>query len=129
MPECVFCNVPESDIIAENELALALFDRFPVNRGHALIVPRRHVATYFEATEEEQHAMNHLLSEVKRLLDVRYSPDGYSIGVNVGTAAGQTIFHLHVHLVPRYTGDVPDPRGGVRNIKPALVPYPEEERG
>lgn len=123
MTDCVFCNIAPADIIAENDLAFAFFDRFPVNNGHVLIVPRRHVATYFDASEEELDAINRLLVAVKGKLDQAFAPDGYNIGVNVGAAGGQTIFHLHVHLIPRYAGDVPDPRGGVRKIKPSLVPY------
>lgn len=126
MSECVFCNIPEDEVIAHNDLALAFFDSYPVNRGHALIIPKRHVATYFDATPDETIAMAKLLVEVKELLDAEFAPDGYNIGVNVGAAAGQTIFHLHVHLIPRYVGDVPDPRGGVRKIKRSLVPYAEE---
>lgn len=123
MADCAFCNIASSDIIAENDLALAFFDRFPVNRGHALIIPKRHVATFFDASEAEQDAINRLLAMVRNRLERLFSPDGYNIGVNVGAAAGQTVFHLHVHLIPRYAGDVPDPRGGVRRIKPSLVPY------
>lgn len=123
MADCVFCNIARADIIAENDLALAFFDRFPVNRGHVLVIPKRHVATLFDATPEEQDAINRLLVVVKDKLEQVFAPDGYNIGVNVGAAAGQTIFHLHVHIIPRYVGDVPDPRGGVRRIKPSLVPY------
>ena len=126
MPECVFCNIPEDQVIAQNGLALAFFDRYPVNRGHVLIIPRRHVATYFDATPDETKAIANLLAEVKEQLDAQFAPDGYNIGVNVGAAAGQTIFHLHVHLIPRYVGDVADPRGGVRKIKKSLVPYAGE---
>jgi diadenosine tetraphosphate (Ap4A) HIT family hydrolase len=97
-----------------------------VNKGHVLIIPRRHVATYFDATPDETNAIASLLAEVKAQLDAAFAPDGYNIGVNVGAAAGQTIFHLHVHLIPRYVGDVPDPRGGVRRIKKNLVPYAGE---
>lgn len=123
MADCAFCNIASSDIITENDLALAFFDRFPVNRGHALIIPKSHVATFFDASEAEQDAINRLLAMVRNRLERLFSPDGYNIGVNVGAAAGQTVFHLHVHLIPRYAGDVPDPRGGVRRIKPSLVPY------
>lgn len=126
MPECVFCNVPKDEIIAENELALAFFDRYPVNQGHTLIVTKRHVETYFDATLEEKDAITRLLIDVKKKLDEEFHPDGYNIGVNVGAAGGQTVFHLHVHVIPRYRGDVPDPRGGIRRIKKPLVPYAAE---
>lgn len=126
MSECIFCEINQEQIIAENELALAFYDKFPVNYGHVLIVPKRHVETYFDASQEEQNAINTLLIEVKAIIDRDYHPDGYNIGVNVGPAGGQTVFHLHVHLIPRYLGDVPDPRGGVRKIKQAVVAYAGE---
>jgi diadenosine tetraphosphate (Ap4A) HIT family hydrolase len=126
LPGCIFCNISKDKVIAENDLALAFFDGYPVNEGHTLIIPKRHVETYFDATQEEKNAMSLLLAEVKERLDEEFGPDGYNIGVNVGAAGGQTIFHLHVHLIPRYAGDVPDPRGGVRKIKKSLVPYAEE---
>lgn len=124
--ECIFCAKAGSDIIAENVLAKAFYDQFPVNEGHVLIVPKRHVTSYFEATFEEISAINELIFEVKTILDSKYKPDGYNIGVNVGYAAGQTIFHLHMHVIPRYDGDVADPRGGIRRIKKSIVPYAEE---
>lgn len=126
MPQCIFCNLPKEKVIAENDLALAFYDAYPVNEGHVLIIPKRHVETYFDATQDEKNAISLLLARAKEKLDERFHPDGYNIGVNVGAAAGQTIFHLHVHLIPRYAGDVPDPRGGVRKIKKSLVPYAEE---
>lgn len=126
MPKCIFCNLPKDKVIAENDLALAFYDAYPVNEGHVLIIPKRHVETYFDATWEEKNAISLLLAEVKEKLDERFHPKGYNIGVNEGVAAGQTIFHLHVHLIPRYEGDVPDPRGGVRKVKKSLVPYAEE---
>ena len=129
LSECIFCNIPRDEIIAENGLALAFFDRYPVNQGHTLIVPKRHVETYFDATLDEKDAITRLLIKVKEKLDAEYHPDGYNIGVNVGAAAGQTIFHLHVHMIPRYSGDVPDPRGGIRRIKKSLVPYAAEGEG
>ena len=124
--DCVFCAKSGLDIIAENDLAKAFYDQFPVNEGHVLIVPKRHVTGYFEATLEEIGAINELIFEVKAILDSKYKPDGYNIGVNVGYAAGQTIFHLHMHVIPRYDGDVADPRGGIRRIKKSIVPYAEE---
>lgn len=127
LSHCIFCNIPSEKIIAENELAAAFFDNYPVNRGHVLVITKRHVETFFDATLEEMDAVNRLIIEVKDMLDQRFQPDGYNIGVNVGTAAGQTIFHLHVHVIPRYSGDIPNPRGGIRRIIKSLVPYQEEE--
>lgn len=120
---CIFCNCNPSDIIAENRLAFAILDKFPVNEGHTLIIPKRHFANLFEATEEELKAIYGLVNDVKEMLDVQYEPTGYNIGVNVGRDAGQTIMHLHVHVIPRYSGDVENPRGGIRNLKKALVEY------
>ncbi len=126
MDDCPFCGKREGDLLAHNGLARAFYDAFPVNLGHVLIVPRRHVETLFEATPEELAAMSELLFEVKELLDAEFRPDGYNVGFNVGRAGGQTVFHLHMHVIPRYEGDVPDPRGGIRRIKKSLVPYVEE---
>jgi len=122
---CIFCDYYDSkdEIIAENRYAFAVMDKFPVNEGHTLIVPKRHFQNLFEASEDEIKAIYSLMHEVKEMLDIQYEPDGYNVGVNVGYYAGQTIMHLHVHLIPRYKGDVENPRGGVRNIKRALVPY------
>jgi diadenosine tetraphosphate (Ap4A) HIT family hydrolase len=107
----------------ENELAVAIYDNYPVNKGHVLIIPKRHFANYFDSTEEEIAAFYELIKKVKTLLDKDFRPDGYNIGININEAAGQTIFHLHIHLIPRYNGDVNNPRGGVRNLKKALVEY------
>lgn len=126
MPDCIFCDITQLEIIKENELALAFYDKYPVNEGHTLIVPKRHVETFFDATLEEIHAINRLIFEVKEILHEKYKPDGYNIGVNVADAGGQTVFHLHYHVIPRYLGDVVDPRGGIRRIKKSLVPYAAE---
>lgn len=121
---CIFCDyLKNQKIIMENELAFAIYDTFPVNKGHVLVMPKRHFANFFDATTEEVIALNDLLHEVKGLLDGELKPDGYNIGINIGEAAGQTIFHLHIHLIPRYNGDVENPRGGVRKIKKPLVEY------
>jgi len=113
---CPFCDYPET--VFENDLALALYDRHPVTPGHMLIVPKRHCADFFEVTGEERRAIADLIDRCKRHLDREFHPDGYNIGINCGEAAGQTVFHLHVHLIPRYRGDVQDPRGGVRGVIP-----------
>jgi diadenosine tetraphosphate (Ap4A) HIT family hydrolase len=120
-PLCARLTLP--DLTAVSELAVAFKDGFPVNPGHTLIVPRRHVAGLFELTAAEQAAVWALLQPVKERLDARHSPAGYNVGVNVGEAAGQTVGHVHVHVIPRYAGDVDDPRGGVRWVVPARAKY------
>ena len=104
MEECLFCTL-EPEILVEDELARAFFDKYPVSEGHVLIVPKRHAASFFEATPEEMVSIGKLLKKVKELLDERYHPDGYNVGANIGNVAGQTIFHYHVHVIPRYNGD------------------------
>lgn len=121
---CPFCGPLPEEIVASNDRAYARADRYPVSPGHLLIVPYRHVPTYFEATDEERAALLDLVSRCRSLIEEAYHPDGYNIGINVGAAAGQTVPHLHVHLIPRYVGDVPDPRGGVRGVVPAKKSYP-----
>ncbi|MTI64980.1 MAG: HIT family protein [Firmicutes bacterium] len=120
---CIFCDTNELEIQLENELAYAIFDKYPVSKGHMLIIPKRHFQSFFEASKEEILAIYDLIHKCKRLLEEKYNPDGYNIGVNVNEEAGQTIMHLHVHIIPRHKGDVSDPRGGIRNLKPQLVPY------
>lgn len=121
---CLFCEfLKNKEIAAENDLAFAIFDGFPVNLGHVLVIPKRHVANYFELTTEEVLAIRDLLQRMKTEVDAKFHPDGYNIGVNVGADAGQSIFHVHVHLIPRYKGDVKNPRGGVRGVIPAKQSY------
>jgi superfamily II DNA or RNA helicase/diadenosine tetraphosphate (Ap4A) HIT family hydrolase/HKD family nuclease len=122
-----FTEIPESEWLISNELAFAFFDAYPVNEGHTLVVPRRIVPTWFEASEDERRALMSLVSEVKNILDDRFDPDGYNIGINAGEAAGQTVMHLHVHVIPRYHGDMDDPRGGVRHVIPEEGNYLEDE--
>jgi diadenosine tetraphosphate (Ap4A) HIT family hydrolase len=115
--DCPFCN-PDSkrELIVESATAYAIFDKFPVNRGHALIIPKRHCADYFELTFKEQAACVFMLNKVKELVSATFNPDGFNVGINVGEHGGQTINHVHIHLIPRYKGDVEDPRGGVRGV-------------
>ena len=120
---CPFCPAKDREIIASHALAVAVADSFPLTKGHSLIVPRRHVASFFELTLDERLAMLGLLDEAKAVLDRQHAPDGYNIGINDGTAAGQTVMHVHVHLIPRYRGDADDPRGGVRWIFPRKAEY------
>ncbi len=111
------------EFVAANTHAVAIWDAFPVSPGHALIVSRRHLANLFDLTADEQAAIWKLLPEVKLVIDERHAPAGFNVGVNVGTAAGQTVAHVHVHVIPRFEGDVPDPRGGVRRVVPAKADY------
>ena len=121
---CPFCKVEsEREIIASSLLSVALSDGFPVSPGHALIIPKRHVSSFFDLSKEERQDLLNLSDSVKRILEERYPPDGYNIGINVGEAAGQSIFHVHMHLIPRYQGDVPSPRGGVRGVIPTKQNY------
>ena len=125
MPEkdCPFCNLPTDRIISESDNTLTIRDGFPVSEGHTLIIPRRHVQSFFELQAIEKAAVLQALDEAKKSLDREFSPDGYNIGINDGEAAGQTVMHLHVHLIPRYKGDTKDPRGGVRWIFPEKAKY------
>lgn len=109
--------------VASNRTSFAVADAFPVSPGHTLVVPKRRISTWWEATDEERLDLVHLVDEVKRRLDVQYQPDGYNVGFNAGAAAGQTVDHLHLHVIPRYAGDVADPRGGVRHVIPEKGNY------
>ena len=120
---CIFCNIEQERVLAENELCFAIRDGFPVSDGHTLIIPKRHVANYFDLTDEEVMAMQVMMKKLKSQLDTELSPDGYNIGINVNEAAGQTVFHVHMHLIPRYKGDVENPRGGVRGVIPDKQKY------
>lgn len=122
--DCPFCN-PDSkaELILESAQAYAILDKFPVNPGHALIIPKRHVADYFELSFKEQSSCMFMLNEVKKEIQKRFNPDGFNIGINIGEKAGQTVSHVHIHLIPRYAGDVDDPRGGVRGVIPGRKIY------
>ncbi len=119
---CPFCDT-EGVVVLRNALAYVRFDKNPVNPGHCLIIPFRHVSDFFETTPEERQAMLTLADEAKAMLELKFSPDGYNLGLNVGTVAGQTVPHVHLHLIPRYTGDVDQPRGGVRGVIPSKQNY------
>lgn len=119
--DCPFCDA--STAIARNDLAYARFDRYPVSPGHCLLIPLRHVSNFFETTAEEKAALFALIDEMKKRTDVTHTPDGYNIGINVNETAGQTVMHAHVHLIPRYVGDMKDPRGGVRGVIPEKQRY------
>jgi diadenosine tetraphosphate (Ap4A) HIT family hydrolase len=119
---CVFC-ASERERVLDGALVYAVRDAYPVARGHTLVISKRHVATYFEASTDERAAIWAAVEQVKAELDATLEPDGYNVGFNAGLAAGQTIMHLHVHVIPRVVGDVDDPRGGVRGVIPSRQKY------
>ena len=124
MADCIFCRAGGgADLLAHNELAVAFPAGFPVSPGHTLIVPRRHEPDFFALTPDEQAAVVSLVNPVRAALDEHYGPDAYNLGVNAGKAAGQTIQHAHLHVIPRYAGDVAEPRGGVRWVLPETARY------
>ena len=123
MPSCPFCSIASDRIVAQNELSFTARDTLPVSPGHTLILPKRHIASIFEATKEEVSALWEALRQARKQLLEEFSPDGFNIGINDGLASGQTILHLHIHLIPRYHGDMPDPRGGIRWIFPDKAVY------
>lgn len=116
--ECIFCNIEKERVLAENEAAFAIYDNFPVNQGHILVIPKKHINNYFEADAQTKDQLWKLVDNCKEIVDKKYNPDGYNIGINCGEAAGQTVMHLHIHLIPRYKGDIGNPRGGVRGVIP-----------
>ena len=124
MNTCLFCNIENERIIAKNDLAYAVRDGFPVTELHTLIIPKRHVEDYFGLTQEELLACDELIRSLKdEIMDSDSSVDAFNIGMNAGESAGQTIFHCHIHLIPRRTGDVENPRGGVRHLIPGKGNY------
>jgi len=120
---CPFCNPEASRIRLENEVALAILDGFPVAEGHTLVIPKRHVGSLFDLAVEEQADLWRLVALVRAGLLDGIKPDGFNVGVNDGVAAGQTVMHAHVHVIPRRSGDVADPRGGVRWVVPGKAAY------
>jgi len=117
---CDFCDISKKEILFNNNLCVIKKNLFPVNLGHLLIIPKRHFDNYFEITRNELLECQNLILLSKQYIDKKYNPDGYNIGVNIGEYGGQSIFHLHIHLIPRYKGDVETPRGGVVRFKKAL---------
>ncbi len=120
---CPFCTLPSERIIDSGHHGVVIRDGFPISPGHTLIIPRRHIGSFFELAPDEQPELMALLSRAKSVLDQAFNPQGYNIGINDGPAAGQTVPHLHIHLIPRYNGDQKDPRGGVRWIIPEKADY------
>ena len=119
---CLFCKDARG-VSLSNEHAYSARDSYAVSPGHTLVIPRRHVASFFDLMPEEINACMELISGERRLLDQEFKPDGYNIGVNIGAAAGQSIFHVHIHIIPRYQGDVDNPQGGIRHVIPKKGHY------
>lgn len=122
--DCPFCN-PDSnrELIVESATAYAIYDKYPVNEGHALIIPKKHLSNYFDLSFKEQAACFFILNRVKEIVSKKFNPDGFNIGINIGEKAGQTVNHVHIHLIPRYDGDIEEPRGGVRGVVPSKQKY------
>lgn len=114
---------PEAELISELVSVYSMYDCFPVSEGHALVIPKRLSPTYFDCTPKEQQALWLMVNRVKQILEAKHKPDGFNIGINCGQAAGQTIPHTHIHVIPRYRGDVPEPEGGIRNVIPGMGRY------
>ena len=114
---CPFCKLnSKAELVCETATAVAFFDGYPVSKGHTLIIPKRHVANYFDLSDEEQRGLWQMVNHCKTFLERRFHPNGFNIGINVNEAAGQSVFHVHIHLIPRYKGDVENPKGGVRGV-------------
>ncbi len=120
---CPFCTVPQVQVIEDAGHAFTILDAYPASPGHTLIVVRRHVANVFELEKKELAAVVQLIHSARGRIEREHGPDGYNIGVNVGLAAGQTVMHVHFHVIPRYAGDSADPTGGVRNVIPGKGHY------
>jgi len=121
---CPFCAPgPERELLTESASAYAILDKYPVSPGHALIIPKKHVSSYFDLSHYAKTACWLVVDRVKMLLSERFCPGGFNVGINVGACAGQTVPHAHIHIIPRYAGDVPNPRGGVRHVIPGEGDY------
>lgn len=125
--DCPFCALSHERILFRNDTAIVIRDGFPLSAGHSLILPVRHIASLWEATAEEQSSLLEALFEARASVASQFKADGFNIAINDGSAAGQTVMHLHIHLIPRYLGDQPDPRGGIRKIFPSKAAYWEEK--
>jgi len=120
---CPFCDIDPARMAGADELVFAIRDGFPISPGHMLIIPRRHIASFFDATSAERTSLLELLDVARNRLVEEFAPAGFNIGINDGPAAGQTVPHLHIHLIPRFAGDSADPRGGVRWVIPTFADY------
>ena len=127
MDDCIFCNIEQTvdkdRIVYQDSSWIAIYDNYPVSKGHVLLIPERHCETYFDLNYVELVSLGVTIGVIKFILNNKFNPDGYNIGVNCGEAAGQTVKHCHIHIIPRYKGDMEDPRGGVRGVIPEKQKY------
>ena len=127
MDNCTFCNIEKtadkSRIVYQDDTWIAIYDNYPVSEGHVLLIPKRHVETFFNLNMIELGSLGVTIGIIKMILDKKFHPDGYNIGTNCGEVAGQTVMHCHIHIIPRYKGDMENPRGGVRGVIPEKQKY------
>lgn len=123
MENCVFCNMPKENYVMVNDWFYAIYDKYPVSPGHLLVIPKRHVETLFDLSDQERNVLFSFIEECKMKIDAELQPDAFNFGINQGEAAGQTVPHLHLHIIPRYLGDMEEPEGGVRGVIPEKQKY------
>lgn len=130
MKNCFFCDIQKENenLVIESDNFFAMLDNFPISKGHSLIIPKNHIGSFFTLNDLELKELYDLIKQVKAIINEKYRPDGWNLGINEGRAAGQSIDHLHIHLIPRYLGDVSDPHGGVRNIIHSKGDYRNEAK-
>lgn len=121
MRECPFCDPSNYEMIGH--LVFSKTDAYPVSEGHTLVIPKRHVSSYFDVTQDERDELWEMVENIQAELSEKYNPDGFNIGINIGESAGQTVSHMHIHVIPRYESDMVDPRGGVRGVIPEKQKY------
>jgi diadenosine tetraphosphate (Ap4A) HIT family hydrolase len=121
--DCIFCKIDSSKILIEKENCISFYDIYPVSNGHVLVIPKIHISNYFDIELELRNDLWNLVNETKIVLTKKFNPDGFNVGLNINAAAGQTIFHCHIHIIPRYNGDMEDPKGGVRGVIPSKQKY------
>ncbi len=121
--DCPFCLLPDKHILKRSACCVMFYDKYPVSPGHVLIVPTRHESDYFNLKKEEKIEIWDLVETAKEYIESRFHPEGYNVGINIGEPAGQSVFHVHVHIIPRYKGDVPSPKGGIRGVIPEKQKY------
>jgi len=121
---CIFCDkIDKERILFDTANWIAFYDAFPVSRGHVLLIPKEHFETYFDLPDSYKESINYRINQIKTILDDKYHPDGYNIGFNCGKASGQSVMHFHMHIIPRYKGDVDNPKGGIRGCIPSKMSY------